>query len=690
MKKLINIRLPAILACALTAGVFLGYRFALNDISLFCVIAVVPVTAVILIFCAVYLKNGYKLLFPFLTALFIALGAINCYMRICAFTESDITDGGFYNISATVSDKGESAAGEYLILKNAYADGVRLDGKIIVRLSGNYGDFCDVGYKISFSSPVYKNDAFQYGKLYYLAQDNVKYTCRVNGGITSKHGRSFFGGIRSALRGALYDNLDKDTAAIAYAMLTGCTQDIDESSMSAFRYGGIAHIFAVSGLHIGIVYAVTAYLAKKLKLNKYAAAVLCISTAFFYSGVCGFAVSSVRAAVMCASATLTRLIHKKYDGLNSLSLAVLVLLLVYPLSLFSVGFKLSVCAAGGIILLSKNLARAMKKLPDKLRAPLAVSLAAQVSTAPVMLSSFGYLSIAGIFLNPVFIPLFSVIYVLMLVSAIFCAVLPFAAPYVLPYAALPLEVIVSFLLNAGFEKALLSGFGAGAFTAIYFVGLLALSDKINIRPFKRFVAAGIISGLLVTYALVGTFAPFVGYKIIVSAHYGGGEVLIKSRGENVLILTDAINNAHARSTVNGYSATELAAVIILCGESSADGINSIGLNCRDAYVYYQNPNVQPYDKITVHYEKTFEVGGAVYEFESGNALTVKLGGIKVGICSYGAVADYCNILISDNYTDKTVCEIQSAFNERNIGRNVYDCGDIKFYVNNGKIKKAGL
>ena len=158
----------------------------------------------------------------------------------------------------------------------------------------------------------------------------------------------------------------------------------------------------------------------------------------------------------------------------------------------------------------------------------------------------------------------------------------------------------------------------------------------------------------------------------------------------MLILTDAINNAHARSTVNGYSATELAAVIILCGESSADGINSIGLNCRDAYVYYQNPNVQPYDKITVHYEKTFEVGGAVYEFESGNALTVKLGGIKVGICSYGAVADYCNILISDNYTDKTVCEIQSAFNERNIGRNVYDCGDIKFYVNNGKIKKAGL
>ena len=50
--------------------------------------------------------------------------------------------------------------------------------------------------------------------------------------------------MNSVLRNALFENLDSDTASVAFAMLTGNTDFVDSQTVSAFRYGGIAHIFA--------------------------------------------------------------------------------------------------------------------------------------------------------------------------------------------------------------------------------------------------------------------------------------------------------------------------------------------------------------------------------------------------------------------------------------------------------------
>ena len=134
----------------------------------------------------------------------------------------------------------------------------------------------------------------------------------------------------------------------------------------------------------------------------------------FYAGVCGFTLSSLRAAVMCAVSVCAKLACKKYDGLNSLSIAVIIILIITPTSLFSVGFQLSVCAAGGIIALSKNFAKPFKnkKLPKKLVNAVSVSLSAQVATFPVLLVNFGYVSGAGLLLNVLILPLLSVIFII--------------------------------------------------------------------------------------------------------------------------------------------------------------------------------------------------------------------------------------------------------------------------------------
>ena len=478
MKRLVNVRLPVLAACAQIAGVITGYFFMRNDISLFYSLALVPVAAALTALCVIFARKT-AIVFGACAFLLFFAGVLGSYFRLVGFDEKEITSGDDCYISATVAEKGLCDGGEYIIVENATCDGQKIRGKIRVYLSDSYGDFCDVGYGVQFTAQLSAYDAFSYGELNYNAIKNVKYRCRVNGGLVSSYGFSLFGSVNKAIRNALYGNLDQNTASVAYAMLTGNVDGIDDVEMTAFRYGGIAHIFAVSGLHIGIVYGVLLLLCKRLRLNKFVSFAACVAPLFFYAGVCGFTPSSVRAAIMCAAAAVAKLSYAKYDALNALSLSSLIICLIEPLNVFNVGFQLSACAVGAIILLSKNLAKAVERLPEPLGEGICVSLSAQTGTMPVMLARFGYLSGAGIILNIVIVPLLSLLFAVIFGAVVIALVLPFVAKYVLPCAATPLGGVTSFLTNADFERALIKELGGGTFVPLYCGGLLALSDKFN-------------------------------------------------------------------------------------------------------------------------------------------------------------------------------------------------------------------
>lgn len=661
VKKPFNVRIPALAVCALALGIVAAYLFLRYNISLIWIIAVIPVTAIIFILLTVLTKDYKKSFLLFIAAAAFVAGMLNCYLRLNGYG-SQLNEGQYYGFSATVYERGDG----YVILNNAAADGEAVSGKIIVYLGETYGDFCDVGYKVKFTAEAQRCELFAYGKINYLVQDDIRYRCSVYGSLKAEYAFSLFGTIRSAIKDVLYENSDKDTAAVTYAMLTGNTYGIDESQLQSFRYGGIAHIFAVSGLHIGIIYGLIAFTCKKAKANKFVFALIAIFMVTFYAGICGFTVSSVRAVIMCTVASLSGILHKKYDGLNSLSVALFIILLISPASAFFVGFQLTACSVLGIILLSKKLSRPFKKIPRRLKEPVCVSLSAQAGSMPVMLVNFGYLSGTGIILNLILVPVLSAAFVLLFMGTLVSVIIAPAAPFIIPYAALPVQATVSFLLNAGFEKALIKGFGAGLFLPLYYLALLLLSDKLNLKFVFRVVAAATAAVVAVSYTLINTFLPFGGFKIIVSAYYGGGEVIIKSNEGNVLIVTEGLNTARLNLFMNEHYATSLDAVIILGGESCCLFYGESNLNGDRLYVYGGYLNIQPYRNVTVNYEKEFSVGGVEFEFADGYKLYASLGGAKVEI-SHDFVS------VNGDMVD---------FNERNIVYNVYDCGDFVYRINN--------
>ena len=135
------------------------------------------------------------------------------------------------------------------------------------------------------------------------------------------------------------------------------------------------------------------FLLKKFRVPAVVRVPIIFVCLLFYSGVCGFSPSSVRALVMCTVVLATDAAGIGHDKLTNVSLAAIVVLTVNPVHLFSVGFQLSLAAAAGILVLGGELARLLREhtpVPRKIGSALSVSFSAQVATFPVLIDCFGY------------------------------------------------------------------------------------------------------------------------------------------------------------------------------------------------------------------------------------------------------------------------------------------------------------
>ena len=140
----------------------------------------------------------------------------------------------------------------------------------------------------------------------------------------------------------------------------------------------------------------------------------------------------------------------------------------------------------------------MKRLPSGI----SVSISAQAGTLPVCLAKFGYLSGAGLILNIIIVPLISILFVPLFLGVFISVIIPVIAPFCVYYCALPISAVISFLVNAGFEKAILTGFGTGAFAPLYFLCLFFMSDKINLKRYERLTLVSLSFLTLVSYSLL--------------------------------------------------------------------------------------------------------------------------------------------------------------------------------------------
>lgn len=360
--------------------------------------------------------------------------------------------------------------------------------------------------------------------------------------------------------------MDGETASLAFAMLTGNSGFLDEEILQNYRYGGIAHIFAVSGLHIGIIYGILSLVLRKLRLRAPVRIPLIAAALTFYAGVCGFSPSSLRAVVMCIVPMLAEAFGSECDRLNSVSLAASAVLFINPVYLFSIGFQLSLAATAGIILLGGRLSRLASRvrfLPQKISSALCISFSAQVFTLPILLDSFGYISGLSLLLNLLFIPVFSAVFSLLFVFTVLSCILPFASEVLLWLPGNLLRLSVLPVSAFEFDVLLISGFSFGALAVLWYLLCWLNTDKINLKAVPK-ACLSVLLCIALTLGMVfrnGTFF----YDALISAHsyYGSNIVIVRREGRTSLIATGIPDGEYLETLFLRERITSLDAVAVL-------------------------------------------------------------------------------------------------------------------------------
>ena len=226
--------------------------------------------------------------------------------------------------------------------------------------------------------------------------------------------------LRLAISGAVQARMAPETGAFAAAILTGDRAGIDRATLEALRASNLAHLLAISGLHMGLltglVFAATRcglalVPAVGLRLHgKKVAAVVALAAAAFYLALSGGNVATERAFIMVAVMLGAVLADRRAISLRSVALAATAILIMRPESLLEAGFQMSFAATAALVATFAWLRDegAWQRLPRPLRPVTALfvcSVVAGLATAPVAAAQFNRLAEYGLLANLLSVPL---------------------------------------------------------------------------------------------------------------------------------------------------------------------------------------------------------------------------------------------------------------------------------------------
>lgn len=228
--------------------------------------------------------------------------------------------------------------------------------------------------------------------------------------------------------------INGDEYAVVAAMTLGERGAVNDSLRRTYDISGAAHVFALSGLHIGIIYMILGLLLPKRRYKPFTVTVK-VTLLWMFVLLVGFHASILRAAIMTSVYSVVSAFSRKTDTMDVLVMTAVLLLVFMPEWLFDVGFQMSFLAVASIILIYRPINVCMpEEMPWALRyfvGMILVTLAANIGVMPLIAHYFGMMSVYFIFSGIVISPCAFLIIMLAVCLFFFIAVaamLPFFSP----------------------------------------------------------------------------------------------------------------------------------------------------------------------------------------------------------------------------------------------------------------------
>ncbi len=403
------------------------------------------------------------------------------------------------------------------------------------------------------------------------------------------HGsRVAWASLRQALGQRISAALDGIPGAVAVALITGDRSAIPDRVLEDMRVSGLAHLLAISGLHLGLVAGLVFFaaraglalipsLALRFPIKKWAA-VLAAAAALVYLLLVGATIPTQRAYVMVGLALLAVVLDRQPISLRLLAAAAALILLLSPESLLSASFQMSFAAVTALVAGYERLSQRrpttardhtlLGRLGLYLGFVLLSSVIANLATAPFAVFHFNRLAVFGLFAN--------------------LAAIPLTAFWIMPAA-----LVAMLLLPFGLEAWALAAMGTGIEVLLAVAGEIAAWEGavIPVRAMPLWgLAAATFGGLWLClwqrpWRLLGIAGPILGLVSIVLAEppdllvSGHGKLLALRAGDGSLVFSSLKRQSYRRDIWLRRSGAENARTLDRGGGGPEAGLRCDALGC---------------------------------------------------------------------------------------------------------------
>lgn len=331
------------------------------------------------------------------------------------YSKADIEVGNYENMGIKVIDHfGE----KQYIVNLFYDDGKREDIKLILYSDDSYliGDIINCDGKISKMS-VYRNrGCFNYNE--YLQNKGILGSIFITKIKDINYRPTKIDKIRQCYLNQVLEsskNVKLEYRGIYQKLLTG-RSFLTTDGIAKYRKAGLAHILAISGLHIGILYLAFEYILKKLLVESFYRGVIEFFGIIFLWMVLGNQVTVLRTLIVLIVLIISKMFYLRTEFLNTISFSSFIILMINPYYIFDVGYQLTFIAMLGIGIYNKILRPKIKhkKIGDFILMPICI----QLMIFPILICNFQEMHYWTLLFNILITPFFSILIVLVYLALV--------------------------------------------------------------------------------------------------------------------------------------------------------------------------------------------------------------------------------------------------------------------------------
>lgn len=434
------------LLISLVIGIFIAHYFDLSFLNWYFIIPILAMLS--------FLAFPRKYLFPYrfryfsggyVYFVFITLGMLLSHYHSSKINENYL--GKYANISEEFLVKiieppqQTSKTVKIFVSVNTCKNGNKsqiCNGKAVLYLQKDsnalnlgYGDLLIINKVLKQITPPSSPDQFNYAS--FLALQDVYYQQYIK---TEEWIKTSNDSPYSIIRFALalrqklikileQNNLQGDELSVAAGMLLGQRDLLSPELRQSYAGAGAMHILCVSGLHVGIIFLIINFLLRKLSNKRHdrlIKAIILLISIWFYALLTGLSPSVVRSATMFTFITLGLNYGRSVNIIGSISSSAMVLLVINPYLLFDLGFQLSYSAVFSIVLLQEHIVKLWTPASNIIFwiwQLIAISIAAQIGTAPFSIYYFHQFPNLFIITNIIVIPAAYIVIALGIIVLIF-------------------------------------------------------------------------------------------------------------------------------------------------------------------------------------------------------------------------------------------------------------------------------